>query len=143
MIGVSSSGVSLVDSARDEPADPDAEGRKPPETVVGRGCEFEGVLTFRGEAWIEGKFRGQVSARGTLGLSEDARVDACVDVDELIVEGEFEGEARARLRIELRSTARVKGSLEAPRVRLDEGCVLHGRCRTAPAGPAPNRAGSP
>lgn len=137
---MSSSGAPLVDPVRDGQ---EAASRGVPETVVGPGCQFEGVLTFRGEAWIEGEFRGQVSARGTLGLSRDARVDARVDVDELIVEGEFEGEARARLRIELRSTARVRGNLEAPRVRLDEGCVLRGRCRTVPAGSAANRSGSP
>ena len=50
----------------------EAASRGVPETVVGPGCQFEGVLTFRGEAWIEGEFRGQVSARGTLGLSRDA-----------------------------------------------------------------------
>lgn len=107
----------------------------PPEPVVGSGCRFEGVLTFRGEARIEGEFRGEVSARGTLRVGEGARVEASVDVDELIVSGEFEGEARARKRIELRASARVRGSLEAPRVRLDEGCVVRGSCRTAPAGP--------
>lgn len=113
------------------------------QSVVGPGCRFEGVLTFRGEVSIEGEFRGEVSARGTLRVAEGARVEARIDVDELIVSGEFEGNARARERIELRGSARVKGSLEAPRVRLDEGCLVWGSCRTVPAGPVENGLASP
>ena len=124
-------------SAEAAQAQPVAAVATPPEPVVGPGCRFEGVLTFRGEASIEGEFRGQVRARGTLRVAEGAQVEASVDVDELIVSGEFTGEARARERIELRPSARVKASLEAPRVRLDEGCLLRGSCRTAPVGPAP------
>ena len=112
-------------------------------SVVGPGCRFEGTLTFRGEASIEGEFRGEVSARGTLRVARGARVKARIDVDELIVSGEFEGEARARERIELHASARVEGDLEAPRVRLDEGCWVRGRCRTVPAGPAENGLVSP
>jgi len=108
---------------------PDAASSESPPAIA-EGCRFEGFLTFRGETWIEGEFRGEVSARGTLGLGPNARVGASVSIDELIVAGELEGDVVARDRIELRSTARVRGSLEAPRIQLEDGCILQGRCRT-------------
>lgn len=110
----------------------EAPDRGSPESppAIAEGCRFDGFLTFRGEAWIEGEFRGEVSARGTLGLGPNAHVGASVSIDELIVAGELEGDVVARDRIELRSTARVRGSLEAPRIQLEDGCILQGRCRT-------------
>jgi len=98
--------------------------------VIGEGCRFVGVLTFRGEAWIEGDFEGEIEARGTLGVGPRARVGARLRVDELIVAGEFEGDVVARHRIELRATARVRGNLEAPRICFEEGCIVRGHCRT-------------
>ena len=98
--------------------------------MIAEGCRFDGFLTFRGEAWIEGDFHGEVSARGTLGLGQNAHVGASVNIDELIVAGELEGDVVARDRIELRSTARVRGNLQAPRIQLEDGCLLQGRCRT-------------
>lgn len=114
-----------VSEAAPSPRPPAPEG-----PIIGQGCRFDGFLTFRGEAWIDGDFRGEVSARGTLGLGENARVGASVNVDELIVAGELEGDVIARERIELRSTARVRGNIEAPRIRFEDGCVLQGHCRT-------------
>lgn len=101
--------------------------------VIAEGCRFDGFLTFRGETWIDGDFRGEVTARGTLGLGQNARVGASVSVDELIVAGDLEGNVVARDRIELRSTARVRGNLTAPRILLEDGCVLQGHCRTVSA----------
>ena len=150
--------MSSTPSTPSTPADRAVSAAKAPEgapqeslPAILEGCRFEGLLTFRGEAWIEGEFHGEVSARGTLGLGPGARVGASVMIDELIVAGELEGDVVARERIELRSTARVKGSLEAPRIQLEDGCTLQGRCRTLqgpvsdapPETPAQPRANGP
>jgi cytoskeletal protein CcmA (bactofilin family) len=96
---------------------------------VAAGCAFEGLLTFRGEAQVDGELLGEVVAQGTLRLGATARVRARIEVDELIVEGELQGDVVARRRIELSPSARVRGSIEAPRLSLAEGCVFQGRCR--------------
>ncbi len=104
----------------------------PPEALIKAGHRFEGLLSFRGEAQVDGIFRGGIVATGTLRLGETARVKARVEVDELIVAGILDGDVTARRRIELRSSARVTGELFTPRLVLEDGCVLRGRCRTTP-----------
>ena len=98
--------------------------------VVGESGRFEGLLTFRGRARIDGEVTGEIICRGTLWLGETARVSAVIEVDELMIEGTFAGEATARDRIELLPTARVHGTLRAPRLVLADGCVVEGRCET-------------
>jgi cytoskeletal protein CcmA (bactofilin family) len=101
-------------------------------TVLAPGAEFEGLLSFRGSARVDGKLSGDVVAEGCLVIGEGARVQARIEVDELIVGGELEGEVHARKRVELLSTARVVGSLRCPRLAVAEGGILEGRCQTLP-----------
>ena len=78
----------------------------------------------------EGSFRGEIAAKGRLELGETSRVEAEIDADEVVLAGEFEGRIVARSRVELLATARVTGELSAPRLVAEEGCRMHGRCRT-------------
>jgi cytoskeletal protein CcmA (bactofilin family) len=98
------------------------------DAVVGEGGRFEGLLAFRGRARVDGELRGEVVGPGSLRVGPSARVEARVEVDELVLEGSLEGEARARRRIALASTARVRGELHAPRLAIAEGALLDGRC---------------
>lgn len=99
-------------------------------TVVDVGASFEGLLTFRGAARVDGELRGRVVADGCLVIGPRGRVRAMVEVDELVVAGEFEGEARARGRVELLASARASGSLRAPSFSLAEGCRFDGAWET-------------
>jgi cytoskeletal protein CcmA (bactofilin family) len=102
------------------------------QTVLAPGTEFEGLLSFRGTARVDGKLSGDVVAEGCLVIGEGARVRARIEVDELIIAGELEGEIHARQRVELRETARVVGSLRSPRLTVAEGGILEGRCEAFP-----------
>lgn len=97
-------------------------------TVLAPGTEFEGLLSFRGSARVDGKLTGEVVAQGRLVIGPGARVKARIEVDELIVGGELQGEVHARKRIELLESARVVGSLHSPLLSVAEGGFLQGRC---------------
>ena len=47
--------------------------------VVGESGRFEGLLTFRGRARIDGELIGEIVCRGTLRLGEMARVNAVIE----------------------------------------------------------------
>ncbi len=96
--------------------------------LVEPGSSFDGLVSFRGRALIEGEFTGEVVAWGALQIGESAVVRARIQVDDLFVAGRLEGDATARRRIELAPTARVSGLLRAPSLVLAEGCVVDGRC---------------
>ncbi len=97
-------------------------------TVLASGTEFEGLLSFRGAARVDGKLTGNVVAEGCLVIGEGASVRARIEVDELIVGGHLEGEVHARRRVELRETAHVVGTLRSPVLAVAEGGILEGRC---------------
>jgi len=96
--------------------------------VLGPEDRFEGLLTFRGDARIEGELRGAILAQGRLEIAGPARVEARIEADELVVAGAVRGELAARERIALLAGARVRGELRAPRIALEDGCQLEGRC---------------
>ena len=102
-----------------------------PAAVVA-GASFQGLLTFRGQARVDGLVEGDVVAEGRLVVGPRGHVRARIEVDELVVGGVIEGDVQARDRIELLPSARVVGDLCAPRLSLADGCVLEGRCTTAP-----------
>jgi len=99
-------------------------------TVIDAGASFEGLLTFRGSARIDGVLSGRVIADGCLVIGPRGRVTATIEVDELVVAGEFEGEASARGRVELLASARAAGRLRAPTFSLAEGCRFDGQWET-------------
>ena len=99
-------------------------------TVIDAGASFEGLLTFRGSARVDGELTGRVVADGCLVIGPRGRVHATVEVDELVVGGAFEGEATARERVELLACSRVAGRLRAPRFALAEGCCFDGSWET-------------
>ena len=110
---------------------PDSDGEAA-ESVVGTGAHFEGLLCFRGPARVDGTLCGEIQARGTLVIGPAASVEAQVDVDELILAGQLEGEVRVRQRTQLRSTAQLRGSLQTPRIVVEEGGRLSARLQTGP-----------
>ena len=101
-------------------------------TVLDAGASFEGLLTFRGAARVEGELSGRVVADGCLVIGPRARVEAAIEVDELVVAGELRGDVVARRRVELLATGRVVGRLRAPSFALAEGCVFDGQWETTP-----------
>ena len=112
-------------------------------TILGKGSEFEGKLTFEGQVRIDGKFSGQVFTKDSLVIGEGAKVNAEINAGTVIVNGVVEGNIRATQLIELHQPGRVKGNLEAPSVSMDRGVIFEGSCKMenlgarAPGGPAP------
>lgn len=95
-------------------------------TLLGKGSEFEGKLTFEGQVRIDGKFNGQIITKDVLVVGEGARVQAEITAGTVIINGTVEGNVRAAQLIELHAPARVKGSLESPALTMDRGVVFEG-----------------
>lgn len=101
--------------------------------ILQRGASFEGWLSCRQSARIEGRFKGNVVAEGRIELGESCEVSGRIEAEDIVVAGDFEGELLARQSIELLATARVRGELHARELSAEEGCTVTGRCRTGSA----------
>ena len=95
-------------------------------TLLGKGSEFEGKLTFEGQVRIDGKFSGQIFTKDTLVIGEGARVNAEINAGTVIVNGVVEGNIRATQLIELHTPGRVKGNLECPALSHRQGRDVRG-----------------
>src|SRR3954470_7917656 len=98
-------------------------------TLLGKGSEFAGKLTFEGQVRIDGKFSGQIFTKDILVIGDGARVNAEINAGTVIVNGVVEGNIRATGTIELHQPARVKGNIEAPSLSMDKGVIFEGSCK--------------
>jgi cytoskeletal protein CcmA (bactofilin family) len=95
-------------------------------TLLGRGSEFEGKLTFEGTVRIDGKLSGEIFSEDVLVVGEGAQVNAEIDVGVIIVEGNVTGNIRAKRAVELHAPARVRGNIETPSLYIDKGVTFEG-----------------
>ena len=96
-------------------------------TLLGRGSEFEGKLTFEGTVRIDGTLKGEVFSEDVLVVGEGAHVEAEIDVGEIIVQGTIVGNIRAKRSIEILAPGRVKGDVTTPSLQIDKGVIFEGR----------------
>ncbi len=112
-------------------------------TLLGKGSEFEGKLSFEGQVRIDGKYSGQISTRDVLVVGEGARVTAEISAGTVIINGYVEGNIKASGLVELHPPARVKGSIETPALSIDKGVIFEGSCKMEPNKAAPPAPGAP
>jgi cytoskeletal protein CcmA (bactofilin family) len=96
-------------------------------TLLGQGSEFEGKLTFEGTVRIDGVLKGEVFSDDVLIIGEGARVDAEIDIGEIIIQGTVTGNIRARRSIEVLAPGRVNGDLTTPSLQIGKGVIFEGR----------------
>jgi cytoskeletal protein CcmA (bactofilin family) len=95
-------------------------------TLLGKGSEFEGKLTFEGQVRIDGKFNGQIITKDVLVIGDGAKVQAEIQAGTVIINGQVEGNVKATQIIELKTPGRVKGNLETPSLSMDRGVIFEG-----------------
>ncbi len=97
-------------------------------TLLGRGSEFSGKLTFEGTVRIDGRFSGEIFSAGTLVVGEGAEIHADIAVKKLLVKGLVEGNLTAEESIEIHTPARVRGKLVCPELEIQKGVHFDGSC---------------
>ena len=96
---------------------------------IGGGTEFEGKLKCGGDIRIDGQFKGELHVDGTLTIGADAIVEADLYAPHIAIAGNIHGNIFAQEKLELLTPARVLGTIEAPKVVIDDGAVFEGNCR--------------
>ncbi len=96
------------------------------DTLLGKGSEFEGKLSFKGQVRIDGRYSGQIQTDDVLVVGPSARVSAEVNAGTVIISGTVDGTIRATSIVELHKGAKVKGTIEAPSITMDREVVFDG-----------------
>ena len=98
-------------------------------TLLGRGSEFEGKLTFEGTVRIDGKLSGEIFTDDVLVVGEGAEVSAEIDAGTIIIEGHVVGNVRAKRSVEIHAPGRVRGNIITPSLFIDKGVIFEGNCQ--------------
>lgn len=109
------------------------------DTLVGARTELKGDLVFSGGLRIDGRLKGNVTAKegnSTLILSENASIVGNVTVPHIVVNGSIKGTVRSAERIELQPKAEVTGDVHYKVVEVALGAVINGNLVREIAGEA-------
>ncbi|MBI5887978.1 MAG: polymer-forming cytoskeletal protein [Deltaproteobacteria bacterium] len=96
--------------------------------LIGKGMFIEGRLTFENTVRIDGNFKGQINAGGTLVVGDTGMVEGEVTVDTAIITGEVVGIVEAKTRVELQAPAKFQGEIRTPNLIIGDGAVFDGKC---------------
>jgi len=96
-------------------------------TLLDKGCEFQGKLSFEGVVRIDGVFHGEIFSQDHLIIGEGAQVEASIQVGTLEVGGNFKGKLVANDRLIVHSTGRVSGELKAKDLEVQMGAIIDGQ----------------
>jgi cytoskeletal protein CcmA (bactofilin family) len=100
------------------------------DTLIGTKTEIKGDIVFSGGLRIDGKIRGNITAKGdansTLVLSENAQIIGNVTVPHVISNGSIKGNVRASERIELQPKAEIAGDVYYKVIEMALGAVING-----------------
>lgn len=96
-------------------------------TLLDKGCEFQGKLSFEGVVRIDGGFEGEIFSQDHLIIGEGARVEATIHVGRLEVGGFFKGTIMARELLIVHSTGRIEGHIQAKDIEAHHGAVIDGQ----------------
>ena len=98
-------------------------------TLIGEDARIEGHLNFDGTLRLDGRLEGQMTGNNAvLIVGERAQIKADVHVQKAVVMGEITGSVTALDKIELYPPARITGDICAPKITIESGALLNGKC---------------
>jgi len=108
--------------------------KQPPiRSLIAEDSEIEGNLKFTDGLRIDGKVRGNVSARAEaasiLVISETGAVTGELIADHIIVNGTVRGPVHARVMLELQPKARIEGDVYYSALEMHQGAIIDGQLR--------------
>jgi cytoskeletal protein CcmA (bactofilin family) len=96
---------------------------------IGDGTEFEGKLSCEGDIRIDGQFKGELQVSGTLTVGPDAVIEADIYAPHIAIAGNIHGNIFAQEKLEIFAPAKILGTIEAPKLLIDDGAIFEGSCR--------------
>jgi cytoskeletal protein CcmA (bactofilin family) len=96
---------------------------------IGEGSDFQGTLTFKDTARIDGRFSGEIAAENTLVVGETADVEANIQAKNVIISGAVAGDVVASRQLILKKSGRLKGNIQTPSLIVEQGALFNGKTK--------------
>jgi len=98
--------------------------------LIDQGTEMKGDLTFKGSFRIDGNFKGTINSDSLLIIGERGKVEADIKAGQVVINGEVRGNVQASERVEVHGKGRVYGTIQTPRLVVEEGAYIEANCQT-------------
>ena len=105
-----------------------AEATKESISLLHKEDRLEGTLEVAGKFLVESEVKGTVRCRTELTVGDSARIEGEVQATIVIVAGRVSGNVHGSDRVEILPSGVVEGDVHAPRLVIQLGGVLEGRC---------------
>ncbi len=101
------------------------------EKVLDVNASMQGTLAFKDPVnlRINGNFEGKLDTKGSLTVSQNARVEADIMGEDIIISGRVSGNVAASNRLSLSGTAHLVGDIRTPSLSIAEGAIFRGKCQ--------------
>ncbi|MCS6962229.1 MAG: polymer-forming cytoskeletal protein [Deltaproteobacteria bacterium] len=97
-------------------------------TVFAEGAFVEGKLAFETDVQIDGHVRGSITAHNLLVVGKNGKLEAELDVGDLIVEGLVLGRVKAKGHVHIASTGKLLGDISCGSFSVERGGFFRGEC---------------
>jgi len=97
-------------------------------TLLGKGVDFKGIVSFNGTVRVDGHVEGEIHTTGTLIVGEHAVIEGIVSVGILMNSGKINGTITAIEKIHILNPGVLVGDIRTPVIAIEEGSRFHGMC---------------
>ncbi|MFN3411621.1 MAG: polymer-forming cytoskeletal protein [Exilispira sp.] len=94
--------------------------------IISESTKLKGDFELDNVLRVDGEFSGSIKSTSKVLIGEKGKAFCNIEADAIEIGGIWEGSAKAKSLIKVYSTGKVKGSLEAPRIIIEEGVLLNG-----------------
>lgn len=95
---------------------------------IGQAVFVKGDVVATGDLMIDGRVEGTIALGDhNLMIGESAAIVANLVAKAVTISGQVKGNVTGNASVELKATGIVEGDITAPRFRMEDGAVLHGR----------------
>src|SRR5262244_4622149 len=97
-------------------------------TLLGKGVDFKGIVSFDGTVRVDGRVEGEIHTTGTLIVGENAVIKGIVSAGVLMNSGKINGTITAIEKIQILKPGVLVGDIRTPLIAIEEGSHFHGMC---------------
>ncbi len=98
-------------------------------SIIGEGAVFKGDVSLKGLFRIDGDFRGSIKNADKVLVGRNGRAQCSINAGTVVVGGVVKGDIHSNEKVVVLSTGMVIGNIFTPRLMVEDGVVLNGRCK--------------
>jgi len=101
-----------------------------PQTVIGDGVRVEGKCIGTGHVTVRGEVVGTLKTSDDMVIESSAKVEADVEVNNLVVSGEIKGNVHCHGQLQLLASGKIYGDVTTNILSVETGALIKGQCTT-------------